>query len=90
MGVFLRNAWRPTAPDMQNWLDNYVRRRYGAKIPAAKQAWKILYDTVYSKPRVPGRISGQFRHLRAGLRWIPINPPAKRPPPSRITIPQSW
>ena len=48
--LFFGNAWRSTAPDLQNWLNDYLRRRYGAEIPAAEQAWKILADTIYHTP----------------------------------------
>jgi len=48
--LFFGNAWRPTAPDFDFWLDDYARRRYGVEIPAAEQAWKILASTVYDPP----------------------------------------
>jgi alpha-N-acetylglucosaminidase len=46
--MLLEGAWRTNAPDLQPWLDNYAWRRYGAKIPAAEQAWKILAASVYT------------------------------------------
>ena len=48
--LFWANSWSATAPDMNSWLDNYADRRYGAKIPAAEQAWHILAETVYNEP----------------------------------------
>ncbi len=45
--LFLENGWRTNAPDLQNWLNDYAQRRYGAKIPAAEQTWKILAGTIY-------------------------------------------
>jgi alpha-N-acetylglucosaminidase len=48
--MLLENAWRTNAPDLQTWLEDYARRRYGAKIPEAGQAWKILAETVYNAP----------------------------------------
>ena len=53
--LFFENAWRTNAPDLQNWLDDYTYRRYGAKIPAAEQAWKILASTVYNVPAKGGQ-----------------------------------
>jgi alpha-N-acetylglucosaminidase len=48
--MFLANRWRTGAPDMDSWLNDYADRRYGAKIPAAEQAWHILAETVYNEP----------------------------------------
>lgn len=48
--MLLENAWRTNVPDMQTWLEDYARRRYGADIPAAAQAWEILAETVYAEP----------------------------------------
>ncbi len=44
------NSWRSIAPNLDAWLNDYARRRYGSRIPAAEQAWKILNETVYSNP----------------------------------------
>jgi alpha-N-acetylglucosaminidase len=52
--LFFGNAWRSTAPDLEQWLKDYARRRYGAPIPAAEQAWKILADTIYNAPVAHG------------------------------------
>jgi hypothetical protein len=52
--LFLENSWRTNAPDLENWLDDYAPRRYGAKIPAAEEAWKILAATVYAPPAKAG------------------------------------
>ena len=48
--MLLEDAWRTNTPDLQTWLDDYTWRRYGAKIPAAKQAWEILAASVYNAP----------------------------------------
>lgn len=48
--MFWRNSWQSHAPDMDAWLADYARRRYGANIPAAIEAWRILAETVYNKP----------------------------------------
>jgi alpha-N-acetylglucosaminidase len=48
--MFFENAWRDAAPDLAPWLRDYARRRYGASIPAADQAWTILASTAYSTP----------------------------------------
>jgi alpha-N-acetylglucosaminidase len=48
--MFWQNSWRADAPGMGPWLNSYAERRYGAKIPAAEQAWKILLETAYNEP----------------------------------------
>jgi alpha-N-acetylglucosaminidase len=48
--MFFENGWRATAPNLDSWLNDYARRRYGAKSPAAEQAWKIINETVYNNP----------------------------------------
>lgn len=48
--MLLEDAWRTKALVLPSWLDDYAQRRYGAKISAAEQAWKILAETVYNSP----------------------------------------
>src|SRR6185295_16994320 len=52
--LFLENSWRTEKPDFQDWLNGYAQRRYGSKIPAAEQAWKILAETIYAAPPKSG------------------------------------
>ena len=46
--MFFGNAWRRDAPDLDLWLRDYSRRRYGAASPAARQALQIEIETVYA------------------------------------------
>ncbi len=48
--MFWENSWQRNAPDLDSWLADYAQRRYGAKIQAAEQAWKILATTAYAEP----------------------------------------
>jgi alpha-N-acetylglucosaminidase len=48
--MVFENAWRSTAPDIESWLRDYTRRRYGTDSREANLAWKILADTVYGAP----------------------------------------
>lgn len=46
-------TWRSTKPDMEQWISDYIKRRYGMdNYTAASEelefAWKTLYETVYS------------------------------------------
>ncbi len=47
--MLLENTWRSKAPDLKPWLDDYLDRRYGAKVPAAEAAGGILAETVYDE-----------------------------------------
>jgi alpha-N-acetylglucosaminidase len=46
--MFFGNAWRSDPPDLDIWLRDYARRRYGAVSPAALQALQIELETVYA------------------------------------------
>jgi alpha-N-acetylglucosaminidase len=46
-------AWRTEAPDLDPWVKDYARRRYGRTHEKAEQAWKILQETVYSVGGAP-------------------------------------
>lgn len=48
------NSWRSAAPDFSQWLTDHARRRYGAEIPPAVAAWKILANTIYNAPAAQG------------------------------------
>ena len=46
--MFLGNAWRSDAPDLDHWLQDYARRRYGDTSSAALDALRIEIQTVYA------------------------------------------
>ena len=46
--------WRTETPDMEQWINDYTIRRYGKDIDKIKEAWQILYHSVYSKGTIPG------------------------------------
>ena len=41
-------VWRDGGVEIEPWLHDYVRRRYGAESDNAQQAWTILLATAYS------------------------------------------
>ena len=43
-------VWRTTPPDLDSWLNDAIRRRYGATHPQAELAWSRLRDGVYDVP----------------------------------------
>ena len=40
-------TWRTAVPDLNSWLDDFVRRRYGRTFPETDAAWRILRETAY-------------------------------------------
>lgn len=46
--LMLENVWRDQPIDLDNWIKNYARRRYGAYNADAEKAWMILKNTVYN------------------------------------------
>jgi alpha-N-acetylglucosaminidase len=51
--LMMANTWQKEAIDLQEWLPQYVRNRYGTKNKNALAAWEILRNTVYHVP--PGK-----------------------------------
>lgn len=45
--LFWEMGWETEPVDVEEWLDKYIERRYGAATDNAKAAWKILLDTAY-------------------------------------------
>lgn len=42
-------VWRETVPPVEAWLDGFVRRRYGRENAAAREAWRLLHESVYQR-----------------------------------------
>ena len=42
--------WRETIPDVSEWMDCFVKRRYGKDNVLAQEAWKLLHQDVYQRP----------------------------------------
>lgn len=45
-------TWTDSSPDVDNWLDGYVLRRYGKASDMATRAWRILEKTAYRVTRL--------------------------------------
>ncbi len=43
-------VWRERTPEVEAWIEAFVRRRYGADVSEAQAAWKTLYRTAYQRP----------------------------------------
>jgi len=42
------NTWRNTPINLDDWLNRYIRNRYGSTNDKLKKAWNILKETVYN------------------------------------------
>ena len=75
--MFFRNAWRTDAPDLDVWLGDYARRRYGADSPAALKALQVERETVYSHIGYVESIvcaSPSFEAYPRSRFWAPTEP----------------
>lgn len=52
--LMLENAWTENPIDVDDWLDGYIKRRYGKQNEEADKAWEILKNTVYDGNVIPG------------------------------------
>lgn len=54
--LLMEMIWTDTKVDVDEWLDSYVIRRYGAESTNARKAWKELQKTVYNRQGNTGQI----------------------------------
>lgn len=47
--LLFEQKWHDRPLDLDKWLSNYTRRRYGVNNPQLNEAWKILKNTVYNQ-----------------------------------------
>ena len=59
-------AWRNEAVDLDRWIEDYARHRYGRRNAHAAAAWAILKDTVYAGPARTRSIIDHVPSLRPG------------------------
>lgn len=52
--LMMENAWRETPINLDSWLKDYTRRRYGRANKNANEAWEILRRTVYADTATSG------------------------------------
>ncbi len=64
-------AWRKEPVDLEPWITDYARRRYGAASPEAHRAWDGLLSTVagidYHRSQSPTNSLAEARPLRGEL-----------------------
>jgi alpha-N-acetylglucosaminidase len=49
-------AWRDRPPELDSWLTDFVRRRYGKESKPAREAWTLLSQSAYSASGQAGSI----------------------------------
>ncbi|NQT38150.1 MAG: alpha-N-acetylglucosaminidase, partial [Planctomycetes bacterium] len=49
-------AFRSKVPPLQPWVRDFANRRYGKRIPEARDAWQLLVETAYRLPGNPRSI----------------------------------
>ena len=49
-------TWRETTPDLDDWLGDFVHRRYGRENESISRAWQCLRRTVYQQPGYSGSV----------------------------------
>ena len=49
--LLFESAWHEGPVDLDEWIDQYVERRYGASTPQAQAAWDIFRKTAYAYPK---------------------------------------
>ena len=49
--ALFESVWLDTKPDMQVWIQDYIKSRYGKQNEHAEKAWGILYKKIYSTSR---------------------------------------
>lgn len=74
-------TWMQDAPDLQKWITDYARARYG-KLPAgAEQGWKVLLETVYGSKagRLPSTESVMCARPALTIQKVAANGDLSRP-----------
>jgi len=73
-------AWRAESPELDEWICQYARRRYGRANPEAEAAWAILKQTVYAAPC----------RTRSAIDCVPTLRPAGQVPYSNVRLSEAW
>ena len=66
-------AWTEEAQDIDDWLDDYVLRRYGAYSASAREAWDLLEQTIYHRSGNTAQVMAALPE-NVGRTSLPYNP----------------
>ena len=77
--------WRPEAPDLERWIDEYAGWRYGRPHPKAREAWRVLLQTLC---RQSGRTTAHYCGRPSAPAGIPAAPGA--PPYDPVDVAKAY
>lgn len=78
--IMYETAWRNEPVDLDEWIRDFARHRYGQSDADAERSWQILRDTVYTAP---------FR-TRSIISSLPTLSPARAAPYHTGRVAQAW
>jgi len=67
-------TWRTEVPDPEAWMDRFVQRRYGRRLPKAEEAWKLLAKTAYTRSGYTGTVICRRPRLGMNPPTLPYDP----------------
>ena len=78
--LMYETAWRTEPVDLDQWIGDYAHHRYGRPNDAARRAWQLLKNTVYTAP---------YR-TRSIIDTVPTLNPARFVPYNNVHLAQAW
>jgi alpha-N-acetylglucosaminidase len=78
--LMLEAAWRDAPVDLDAWIVDYARRRYGRENADAEAAWRLLHETVYQAPH----------RMRSALDRPPTLRPIGDAPYDNTPLAEAW
>jgi len=63
-------TWRTDKPELNAWIREYARRRYGRKNALAERAWEALLETAYSYGAAADTVICARPTLKRKKRWV--------------------
>ncbi|HSW45424.1 MAG TPA: alpha-N-acetylglucosaminidase TIM-barrel domain-containing protein [Phycisphaerae bacterium] len=70
--------WRSEMPQLEPWVMDFARRRYGRQSPCAEGAWKLLLESAYTTGASTNELLCCRPSLNARLNWTNMEPPFDR------------
>lgn len=78
-------AWHERMPDLEPWVMEFVRRRYGRRLPKAENAWRLLLDSVYRCGGSSDEMLCARPAIEPKIPWTTLDPPYDRAVLARAT-----
>jgi len=68
-------TWRSEVPELDEWISQYVQRRYGRSPPVVEEAWRLLAESVYTAPDRTSSVVCARPTFEPKAQWLPTAPP---------------